>query len=157
MDKWTRQGEEGQSKLRNPALANLLKDIPGYMEHLGSGIRFMLDETKRLDLPGPQFREMGEFVVTFQKAPALMSPRPQTQYTETLWGGEEAARLEILSQEHSISLRRNESGVLLAKCWVWGEAGNEHDMLLSCRLLSCLLAVAGGSTCLLKRCLYSVS
>jgi len=92
---------EVQSKLRNPALANLLKDIPGYMERLGSGIRFMLDETKRLGLPGPQFREMGEFVVTFQKAPALMSPRPQPKYTETLWGDEEAARPEILSQEQS--------------------------------------------------------
>ena len=61
----------------------------------------MLDETKRLGLPGPQFREMGEFVVTFQKAPALMSPRPQHQYAETLWGDEEAARPEILSQEQS--------------------------------------------------------
>ncbi len=92
---------EVQSKLRNPTLANLLKDIPGYMERLGSGIRFMLDETKRLGLPGPQFREMGEFVVTFQKAPALMSPRPQPQYSETRWGDEEAARPEILSQEQS--------------------------------------------------------
>jgi ATP-dependent DNA helicase RecG len=92
---------EVQSKLRNPTLANLLKDVPGYMERLGSGIRFMLDETKRLGLPGPRFREMGEFVVTFQKAPALMPPRPQPQYTETLWGDEEAARPEILSQEQS--------------------------------------------------------
>jgi ATP-dependent DNA helicase RecG len=57
------QGEV-QSKLRNPTLANLLKGIPGYMERLGSGIRFMLDETKRLGLPGPQFREMNEFVVS---------------------------------------------------------------------------------------------
>lgn len=39
----------------------------------------------------------------------------------------------------------------------WGEAGNEHNMLLSCRLLSCLLAVAGGSICLLERCLRGVS
>jgi predicted HTH transcriptional regulator len=92
---------EVQSKLRNPTLANLLKDIPGYMERLGSGIRFMLDETKRLGLPGPQFREMAEFVVTFQKAPALMSPRPQPQYTETLWGDEEDAQPEILSQGQS--------------------------------------------------------
>jgi ATP-dependent DNA helicase RecG len=92
---------EVQSKLRNPALANLLKDIPGYMERLGSGIRFMLDETKRLGLPGPQFREMGEFIVTFQKAPALMSPRPRPQYSETLWGDGEDARPEILSQEQS--------------------------------------------------------
>src|SRR6266436_8471240 len=90
-----------QSRLRNPVLAGLLRDLPGYIERIGSGIRFMLDETKRMGLPGPQFREMGEFVVTFQKAPALMSPRPQHQYAETLWGDEEAARPEILSQEQS--------------------------------------------------------
>jgi predicted HTH transcriptional regulator len=71
------------------------------MERLGSGIRFMLDETKRLGLPGPRFREMDEFVVTFQKAPALMSPRPQSRYTETLWGDAEDAQPEILSQEQS--------------------------------------------------------
>lgn len=40
-----------QSKLRNPVLAGLLRDLPGYMEQIGSGIRFMLDETKRLGLP----------------------------------------------------------------------------------------------------------
>src|SRR5947209_7817776 len=45
-----------QSKLRNPVLAGLLRDIPGYMERIGSGIRFMLDETKRMELPAPQFR-----------------------------------------------------------------------------------------------------
>ncbi|GAC1391377.1 MAG: helix-turn-helix domain-containing protein [Ktedonobacteraceae bacterium] len=64
------QMERGEvmSKLRNPVLANLLKDVPGYMERLGSGIRFMLSETKRLGLPAPQFRETSEFVVTFYKA-----------------------------------------------------------------------------------------
>jgi len=65
------QMERGEvtSKLRNPVLANLLKDVPGYMERLGSGIRLMLSETKRLGLPAPQFRETSEFVVTFYKAP----------------------------------------------------------------------------------------
>ena len=80
-----------QSKLRNPTLANLLKDVPGYMERLGSGIRFMLDETARIGLPSPQFREMGEFIVTFLKAPELLppqpqiQPQPQPQYAGTLW------------------------------------------------------------------------
>ena len=37
----------------------------------------------------------------------------------------------------------------------WGEAGNEHNMLLGCRLLSCLLAIAGGSTCLLSKDVYA--
>jgi ATP-dependent DNA helicase RecG len=92
---------EVQSKLRNPTLANLLKDIPGYMERLGSGIRFMLDETKRLGLPAPQFREMGEFVVTFQKAPALLPPQRQPHYTETLWREDGDDQPEILSQSQS--------------------------------------------------------
>jgi ATP-dependent DNA helicase RecG len=92
---------EVQSKLRNPTLANLLKEIPGYMERLGSGIRFMLDETKRLKLPGPQFREMSEFVVSFRKAPALMSPQQQPQYAGTLWEEHEVLQHEILPQNQS--------------------------------------------------------
>src|SRR5260370_26716974 len=49
------QMEKGvvQSKLRNPVLAGLLRDIPGYMERIGIGIRFILDDTKRLKLPSP--------------------------------------------------------------------------------------------------------
>src|SRR6266699_3253961 len=92
---------EVQSKLRNPTLANLLKDVPGYMERLGSGIRFMLDETKRMGLPAPQFGEMSEFVVTFHKAPALLSPPPKPQYTESLWGEDEDAQPELLAQSQS--------------------------------------------------------
>jgi len=100
------QRGEVQSKLRNPVLAGLLKDIPGYMERLGSGVRFMLDETKRMGLPGPQFREMGEFIVTFQKAPALLSPPPPVPYKEeTLWGGEEAVQAEIPLQNRQSEQR----------------------------------------------------
>src|SRR5256884_9161179 len=77
---------EVQSKLRNPVLAGLLSTIPGYMEQIGSGVRFMLDETKRLELPAPQFRGTSEFIVTFQKAPALRTPEPPLQYQgKTLW------------------------------------------------------------------------
>jgi predicted HTH transcriptional regulator len=69
-----------QSKLRNPVLAGLLSNIPGYIEQIGSGIRFMVDETRRMELLAPQFREMSEFIVTFQKAPALRAPEPRAQY-----------------------------------------------------------------------------
>ncbi len=92
---------EVQSKLRNPTLANLLMGIPGYMERLGSGIRFMLDDTKRLGLPAPQFREVNEFVVTFRKAPALVAPQTQPQYRETLWGDDQDAQPEILAENQS--------------------------------------------------------
>ena len=71
------------------------------MERLGSGIRFMLDETKRLGLPGPQFREMNEFVVSFRKAPALMSPQQHPHYAGTLWEEQEVVKHEILSQNQS--------------------------------------------------------
>jgi hypothetical protein len=81
---------------RNDELPNTL------MERLGSGIRFMLDETKRLGLPGPQFREMNEFVVSFSKAPALMSPQQHPQYAGTLWEEQEVVvQHEILSQNQS--------------------------------------------------------
>ena len=90
---------EVQSKLRNPVLGGLLSSIPGYMEQIGSGVRFMLDETKRMGLPAPQFRQMGEFIVTFYSAPALHAPQPQLQYKgETLWEENEDSLPEIVVQ-----------------------------------------------------------
>ncbi len=86
---------EVESKLRNPVLAGLLRDIPGYMERIGSGIRFMLDETKRMGLPAPQFRETSEFIVTFHKAPALLTPQEQLQPQGTLWGSDEPVRPKV--------------------------------------------------------------
>lgn len=89
-----------QSKLRNPVLAGLLSNIPGYIEQIGSGIRFMLDETRRMELPAPQFREMSEFIVTFQKAPALRAPEPREQYRErTLWEEHEDTLPEVVVQD----------------------------------------------------------
>jgi predicted HTH transcriptional regulator len=45
--------------------------LPGYFERIGSGIRFMLEETRQMGMSLPQFRETGEFVVTFYKNPRL--------------------------------------------------------------------------------------
>src|SRR6266536_2439392 len=64
---------------------------------VGSGLCW----TKRMGLPAPQFREMSEFVVTFHKAPALLSPPPKPQYTESLWGEDEDAQPELLAQSQS--------------------------------------------------------
>lgn len=94
------QGEV-QSKLRNPTLANLLQGVTGYMERLGSGIRFMLDETERLGLPSPQFREMNEFIVTFPKAQALLTPQEQPQYKGSLWEDDQDSLPEIPTQSQS--------------------------------------------------------
>lgn len=96
---------EVQSKLRNPTLANLLMGIPGYMERLGSGIRFMLDETKRMGLPAPQFREVNEFVVTFRKAPALEAPRTPAQYSETLWADDQVVQPDDILVENQSEQR----------------------------------------------------
>jgi predicted HTH transcriptional regulator len=86
-----------QSKLRNPVLAGLLRDVPGYMEHIGSGVRYMLDETKRLGLPSPQFKEMSEFMVTFAQAPDLAVPHSQQQplYSGTLWSEDEQSQPQL--------------------------------------------------------------
>jgi predicted HTH transcriptional regulator len=81
-----RRGEV-TSKLRNPILAGLLRDIPGYMERVGSGIRLMLEETKQMGLPPPQFREMSEFVVAFSKVP-VAAPAHPTSSGGTLWDAE---------------------------------------------------------------------
>jgi predicted HTH transcriptional regulator len=70
------------------------------MEQIGSGVRFMLDETKRMELPAPQFREMSEFIVTFQKAPALRAPESRLQYKGgTLWEENEDSHPEIVVQD----------------------------------------------------------
>ena len=105
------QMEQGtvQSKLRNPVLAGLLRDVPGYMERIGSGIKFMLDETKRMGLPPPEFREVGEFVVTFRGSPELAPVQPaQPEYRGTLWEGDEQLRevpsLESLPDEQESRL-----------------------------------------------------
>jgi ATP-dependent DNA helicase RecG len=60
-----------QSLPRNPVLAGLLRDIPGYMERIGSGIRFMLNEMRRMELPDPEFTEHQDFVVTFRNGVKL--------------------------------------------------------------------------------------
>lgn len=60
-----------QSLPRNPVLAGFLRDIPGYMERIGSGIRFMIQEMRRLELPDPEFTEHQDFVVTFHNGVRL--------------------------------------------------------------------------------------
>ena len=97
------QMEKGdvQSRLRNPVLANLLRDVPGYMERIGSGIRFMLDETRRRGLSAPQFREMNEFIVTFRSANVVPTSQLQEthQVSKTLWNEDESLSVSGNSTE----------------------------------------------------------
>lgn len=99
---------EVTSKLRNPVLANLLKDVPGYMERLGSGIRFMLSETKRLGLPAPQFRETTEFVVTFYKAPDENMKETRIMPSGGYIQDEIWERERVTASEHPKPLNQNE-------------------------------------------------
>lgn len=59
---------------RNPVLAGFLRDMPGYMERVGSGIRFMLREMEGLGLPPPEFSEHYDFVVTFRNGGKAVVP-----------------------------------------------------------------------------------
>jgi len=60
------QRGNARSKPRNPITATVLRDFPGgYMERVGSGISFMIQQMRDLGHPDPQFKEQSEFVVTF--------------------------------------------------------------------------------------------
>lgn len=62
------------SRPRNYLFASYLRDIPGYMERIGSGIRLMFHEMRQMDLPDPQFVEQHEFVVIFHTRPTALAP-----------------------------------------------------------------------------------
>ena len=92
-------------------LANLLRDVPGYMERIGSGIRFMLDETRRMGLSAPQFREMNEFIVTFRST--RISPILRPQVSKTLWDeDEQLSALLSSTEELSDKEQRLEKAIL---------------------------------------------
>ena len=83
------------SNPRNQVLAGFLRDIPGYMERVGSGIRFMIKEMREMGLPDPEFSEHFDFMVVFRNGVVAeetteLSPRQQTG-------------LQIVRQKGSIS------------------------------------------------------
>jgi ATP-dependent DNA helicase RecG len=54
------------SNPRNQVLAGFLRDMPGYMERVGSGVRFMIQEMREMGLPDPEFSEHFDFMVVFR-------------------------------------------------------------------------------------------
>jgi len=72
---------QAPSRLRNPVMAGLLRDIPGYVETIGSGVRLMIHEMREAGKPEPEFREVSEFVVTFYHSEAKGKPNPQFDTT----------------------------------------------------------------------------
>jgi ATP-dependent DNA helicase RecG len=59
-------GLRATSVPRNEVLAGFLRDIPGYMERVGSGIRFMIAQMREMGLPDPEFTNHLDFMVTFR-------------------------------------------------------------------------------------------
>lgn len=77
-----REGRAG-SKLRNPVITGILRNLPGsYMDRMGSGIPFMLDEMRQLGRRPPEFREQGEFIVTFYKEANTQAEEMRTPLTQ---------------------------------------------------------------------------
>jgi len=73
-----REGRAG-SKLRNPVITGILRNLPGsYMDRMGSGIPFMLEEMRRLGRRPPEFREQGEFIVTFYRETSAQTEEIRT-------------------------------------------------------------------------------
>jgi ATP-dependent DNA helicase RecG len=75
---------------RNPIIATVLRDLPGgYMERVGSGVRFMLGLMREYGLPDPEFKETNtEFAVTFYRAAPIQEISPRTLPTVETGSGE---------------------------------------------------------------------
>ena len=73
-----------RSKLRNPVIGTVLRDFPdGYMERVGSGITYMIDQMRKLGCPEPRFKEQGEIVVTFLKASPPIEDTSRTEHVSS--------------------------------------------------------------------------
>ena len=80
---------------RNPVLAGFLRDIPGYMERIGSGVRFMISEMRAMQLPDPEFAEHQDFVVTFRSGRVMDESSSLNQRQQTA--------LHVVHEKGSIS------------------------------------------------------
>jgi ATP-dependent DNA helicase RecG len=87
------------SRPRNVVLARLLRDMPGYMERMGAGIRFMVNEMRDRALPAPEFRELHEVQVIFRNGHLLDPDVANTLNARQLAG------LKLIQEHGSISSR----------------------------------------------------
>jgi ATP-dependent DNA helicase RecG len=99
---------------RNPVIANTLRDFPGgYVERLGSGIHFMLDQMRLRGKPDPEFTEQNEFMVTFRKEvspereefPAQAAPPQNRSQLVDSTAQRYRVALEYITQHGSITNR----------------------------------------------------
>jgi ATP-dependent DNA helicase RecG len=85
------------SRPRNVLLAQFMRDLPGYMERVGAGIRFMVNEMRALELPDPEFREQHEFLVIFRNGQVIAPDVANTLSPRQLIG------LQLLQERGSIT------------------------------------------------------
>ena len=106
------QQGKAHSKPRNPILASVLRDLPGgYMERVGSGISFMIQQMRELGRPDPQFREQGEFVATFFHNPpsteeAVNSPTTTTKQSSPVRSKRPSSSREQTTPTNTNDLRK---------------------------------------------------
>jgi len=99
-----RQGR-APSKPRNPVIATVLRDLPGnYMERIGVGISFMIRQMRERGLEPPQFREQGEFIVTFlkERAERREPASPSERTTSAAASGSPEVQMPALAQEEEV-------------------------------------------------------
>ena len=85
------------SRPRNPLIAGFLRDIPGYMERAGSGIRLMITEMRQLELPDPEFVEQHEFLVIFRNGAPTMATAPAELNARQIRGLEQVQAVGSIS------------------------------------------------------------
>jgi ATP-dependent DNA helicase RecG len=90
---------QAPSRPRNPILAQFLRDVPGYMERVGAGIRLMVNEMRLLGLPDPEFIEQHEFVVIFRNG------RASTVQTGLPLNARQLLGLRIIQEHGSLTSR----------------------------------------------------
>lgn len=87
-----------QSRPRNPTIVQFLRDVPGYMERIGMGIRMMVQEARQLGIPDPEFAEPHEFAVTFRNGRDVAAEQSPFNSRQLL-------ALELIRQQGSITSR----------------------------------------------------
>lgn len=87
------------SRPRNALLAQFLRDVPGYAERIGAGIRLMVNEMQLLGLPTPEFVEQHEFAVTFRNG------RTGTAQESTALNARQLLGLRLIQERGSLTSR----------------------------------------------------
>ncbi|HEX2912172.1 MAG TPA: helix-turn-helix domain-containing protein [Chloroflexia bacterium] len=95
------QKGQARSKPRNPVITRILRDLPGgYMEQVGSGISYMINQMRELGKPEPHFREQGEFIVTFEQGKVSTTLERPPATTESTGAEQlEAAKPQFTAEE----------------------------------------------------------